>query len=806
MSPYSRSPMFGITLRASSFMAGAMLAATMVTAAPASAQQLYDFGTAFGRAAAVTGGEVLVGEPQNVVRPGRVYVYRASTSGWMDAQVLTASDAERSDGFGRAMAAHGDALLVGAPLAREGSGAAYLFVRGDEGWREAARVGARSGAMGTGGAVALTGTAAAVVERGDGGERVRVYARDGETLREEITLVASSQDRRFGAALAFLGEDRLLVCASDTDGSLIVETFRREPGSGWAPAGTLETDIPFAAAGGLLSQDPYKECGLAADDGVIAVGTPLGAGGAGAVSVFTLDAQGRPVRETILAAPQGARGGFGTSLALAGGTLWVGAPNSGGLMGAAARFQRTSGGWGEGTVVPGPGTDFMPVFGLALAAGPDLAVVGSPGDAYGAGIAVGFQRAGGAWTEAGRLEGEVEGYEAVTGEAVDCSEGSAAIFSCEQMDLVALLPVHELGASRGAMVNDVWGWTDPDTGREYAVVGRSEGTSFVDVTDPSRPVYLGQLPKTEGSRGQAWRDVKVLRNHALVVADNAGQHGMQVFDLTRLRDVDPAAPPTFEPDALYDEIASAHNLAVNEETGYAYTVGNSGGGRGCASIHMIDLSDPDRPTFAGCYNDPSIGLGAAGQTHDAQCVLYHGPDARYQGREICFAYGETAVSIGDVTDKDATVVVGNASMPNTAYIHQGWLTDDHRYIYVNDELDEMNGLTDRTRTMIWDVAELDDPVLVGEYLGETSATDHNLYVRGDLMYQSNYAAGLRVIDISDPENPREVGYFDTAPFADDIPGFFDGSWSNYPFFESGNILVTSHKQGLFVLKRRVPIS
>jgi choice-of-anchor B domain-containing protein len=786
--------------------AGVICLAGAVVPSPAAAQQLYDFGTAFGRSAAVASGDVLVAEPQNVVRPGRVYVFRPGTSGWRESQVLTASDAERSDGFGRAVSARDDAMLVGAPRAGDGSGAAYLFLRGDEGWREAARVGPREDATGTGGAVAVTGTAAAVVEQGEGGERVRIYALEGGTLREEIVLQAATADRRFGAALAFVGDETLLVCTADSDGTVLVEGFTRGADGSWGPSGSLDTDVPFSMSGGLLSQDPYKECGLATDGERAAVGTPLADGGQGAVTLFTVDGSGTLTRDTTLAAPEGARGGFGTALALSDGTLWVGAPNAAGLMGAVARFERGTDGWDTGEAIRGPGTDFMPVFGLALAAGPGVAVVGSPGDAYGAGVAVGFERTGEAWTEAGLLEGEVEGYEAVSGDAVDCTEGSAAIFSCEQMDLVALLPVHELGASRGAMVNDVWGWTDSETGREYAVVGRSEGTSFVDVTDPTRPVYLGQLPKTEGSRGQAWRDVKVLRDHALVVADNAGEHGMQVFDMTRLRDVDPTNPPTFEADALYTDIASAHNLAVNEETGFAYTVGNSGGGRGCASIHMIDLNDPKNPTFAGCYNDPSIGLGAAGQTHDAQCVIYRGPDEAYQGREICFGYGETAISIGDVTDKEAAVVVGNASMPNTAYIHQGWLTEDHRYIYVNDELDEMNGLTDRTRTLIWDVAELDDPVLAGEYLGETSATDHNLYVRGDMMYQSNYAAGLRVIDISDPVNPREVGFFDTAPFADDVPGFFDGSWSNYPFFESGNILVTSHKQGLFILKRRVPIS
>ncbi len=783
-----------------------VLTTLLLSPLPTAAQQLYDFGTAFGRAATVAGGDVLVGEPQNVVRPGHVYVFGTGSQEWQRTQILTASDAQRSDGFGRALAGHGDALLVGAPRAAEGRGAAYLFVREAGEWKEAARLDPAQGASGIGGAVAISGTSAAVVERLQGQERVRVYRRSGNTLQEEALLRSGVSGPRFGGALAFAGEETLLVCSADAGGSVVLESFTRSSGGSWNPSGVLETGVPFSASGGLLSDDPYKECGLAAEGSTAAVGTPQASGGRGAVTVFSNVGQGASPSGTQLTPPPGGEGGFGTSVALAGGTLWVGAPNARSRLGAVARFQQAGGSWGAGELVQGPGTDFMPVFGLALAAAEELAVVGSPGDAYGAGVAVGFRRTGDRWSETGLLEGEMEGYEAVTGDSAECVEGSAAIFSCEQMDLVAMLPVQQLGASRGAMVNDVWGWVDPETAREYAVVGRSEGTSFVDVTDPARPIYLGQMEKTEGSRGQAWRDVKVIRNHAVVVADNAGQHGMQVFDLTRLRSVDPANPPTFEPDAIYSEIASSHNVVVNEETGFVYTMGNSSGGRACASLHIVDMNDPKNPTFAGCYNDPSIGLGAAGQTHDAQCVVYRGPDVRYQGREICFAYGETSVSIGDVTDKAAPVILGNANMPSSAYIHQGWLTEDQRYIFVNDELDEMNGLADRTRTLIWDVSDLEDPIYAGEYLGETSATDHNLYIVGDLMYQSNYAAGLRVIDISDPLNAREVGFFDTAPFAPPVPGFFDGSWSNYPFFPSGNILVTSHKQGLFILKRRPPIS
>ena len=155
------------------------------------------------------------------------------------------------------------------------------------------------------------------------------------------------------------------------------------------------------------------------------------------------------------------------------------------------------------------------------------------------------------------------------------------------------------------------------------------------------------------------------------------------------------------------------------------------------------------------------------------------------------------MSNSDVTDKDNPVSLSAAVYPNAAYTHQGWLTEDHRYFYMNDEGDEPRGLVAGTRTLVWDLADLDDPVLVKEYIAETTTTDHNLYIRGNLMYQSNYGSGLRILDITDPEDPVEVGYFDTAPH--DAGG---GSWSNFPYFKSGIIVVTSTGEGLFVLRQR----
>jgi choice-of-anchor B domain-containing protein len=328
-----------------------------------------------------------------------------------------------------------------------------------------------------------------------------------------------------------------------------------------------------------------------------------------------------------------------------------------------------------------------------------------------------------------------------------------------------------------------------------------DGTAFVEVTDPANPRYLGELPLHQGAHPNLWRDIKVYKDHAFIVADGAGAHGMQVFDLTQLRNVR-MAPVTFQETAHYDRIASAHNIAINEETGFAYPIGNSGGGETCGgALHMIDIRDPRRPTFAGCYADPRTGNAGTGYTHDAQCVSYRGPDARYQGKEICFNASETAVGIADVSDKAHPRSLSVAAYPNVGYTHQGWLSDDHRYFFVDDELDELAGSVPRTRTLVWDVTDLEDPVLHTEYLGTTSASDHNLYVRGRYMYQSNYVSGLRVVDIADPKHPVEVGFFDTVPYGENVPGFA-GSWSNFPFFKSGTIIVTSMREGLFVLRHR----
>ena len=340
-----------------------------------------------------------------------------------------------------------------------------------------------------------------------------------------------------------------------------------------------------------------------------------------------------------------------------------------------------------------------------------------------------------------------------------------------------------MGGTEG---NDIWGWADPDTGKEYALMGLDTGTAFVDVSDPEAPIFLGRLP-TE-TVASLWRDIKVYQNHAYIVADNVGAHGMQVFDLTRLRGV--MAPETFLPDVVYGRFEEAHNLAINEETGFAYAVGVVGGESCGKGLHMIDISTPNNPMFAGCHE--------SGDTHDTQCVAYIGPDPDHAGKEICASSNSDHVEIADVTVKAAPATLAARVYPQLGFVHQGWLTEDHRFLLIGDEFDESNfGVP--TRTHVFDVTDLDNPVYLYAFELATSAIDHNLYVLGNRVFEANYTTGLRVLEFGDLaiQQLSEVAFFDTFPGNDATE--FDGAWSVYPYLPSGNVIVSDVANGLFIL-------
>ena len=143
-----------------------------------------------------------------------------------------------------------------------------------------------------------------------------------------------------------------------------------------------------------------------------------------------------------------------------------------------------------------------------------------------------------------------------------CVGGLADTYPCSNVDLMAFLPLAQIGGGNG---NDIWGWTDATTGREYAIMGLTNGTAFVDVTDPSDPTYLGHLPLPAGVAASSWRDIKVFADYAFIGSEALGS-GLQVMDLTQLRTV-PSPPVTFaQTFPHYPDFSTSHNIVINEET------------------------------------------------------------------------------------------------------------------------------------------------------------------------------------------------------------------------------------------------
>ena len=427
--------------------------------------------------------------------------------------------------------------------------------------------------------------------------------------------------------------------------------------------------------------------------------------------------------------------------------------------------------------------------------------------------------------------------ECIDGHAKFTLDGKEHEYECDGYDLMGYVSLNEMNAGSG---NDCWGWTDSQTGKEYALMGLDNGTAIVDISIATNPVYVGKI-FTNGDpndRGNSWRDIKVYNDHAFIVSEIAG-HGMQVFDLTKLRAVN--SFQNFDADYIYNDYLKgyAHNIAINTESGYAYSLGT--GNRPISQtqsdpivgIHALNIQDPTSPVL-------ELELPDYGYSHDAQIVNYSGPDNDHIGKEIYVGSNENKLVFVDVTDKKNPELISEFFYNDTQYTHQTWLTEDHRYALLGDELDELTpyilggptpvfreGDESKTKTIVVDISDLDNPILHFKYVAQTKETiDHNGYIVGLKYYLASYTAGLRVIDIIniDQKSFTEIGFFDTYiddhehnivkenfPVASDpgdhtgikggeIEGF-DGAWSVYPFFSSENIIISDINSGLFIVKK-----
>lgn len=418
------------------------------------------------------------------------------------------------------------------------------------------------------------------------------------------------------------------------------------------------------------------------------------------------------------------------------------------------------------------------------------------------------------------------------GVTVPCTAGFAGPYECENVDLASHVPLAELGGGAGS---DSWGWLDdrdnddPSDDRYIAIHTTTFGAAYVDITDPNIPVVIGRTTITPGG-GILWRDVKVHDDHAYFVSEEGGT-GVIVVDLETLPNwttinaspanrVGPSALREVPPVNTYEGNGNSHNIWINEDTARAYVVGTD---QSSAGLHILDLSDPANPVYAGEF-------AADGYTHDVECVIYTGPDADYNGNyagpdmdgdatngsqaELCFAANEDSMTIVDVSDPAATRQVAKINYQTASYTHQGVLTDDMQWLLWNDETDE--GATGPgTRTYWADISDLDlemwqdgivapGPVNDGVcvYTHDLLTVDHNMYITGDILWQANYNGGIQIFQIDDEGlancEMERIGFFDVDPGLN--VGAYGGAWNVFPHFGQDKIVVSTLDEGLYVLQ------
>lgn len=328
------------------------------------------------------------------------------------------------------------------------------------------------------------------------------------------------------------------------------------------------------------------------------------------------------------------------------------------------------------------------------------------------------------------------------------------------MSLVSQLP-YEVNLS------NIWGWTAPD-GTEYALVGAQNGTSIVSLADPANPEEVFLIP----GQTSTWREIKTWGNYAYVTTDQPGTtDGLVIIDLTNL----PASAPFYHWNPTLDGMGTLntiHSLFI-DEFGVLYLHGtnlNSGG------VLYVDVdTNPIEPIY--------LGKGVARYAHDS----YARDNIHYVGEILNGTMG-----VYDVSDKANPITLATQQTPN-AFTHNTWLNDNSTVVFTTDE-------KAAAYVASYDVSDLSDIRELDRFRPaatiNTSVIPHNVHVLNDYLYVSYYTDGLILVDAARPENLVEVGNFDTylGPH-----GGFNGAWGVYPYFSSGNIVVSDINNGLFVI-------
>ncbi|MDA9986424.1 choice-of-anchor B family protein [Crocinitomicaceae bacterium] len=334
------------------------------------------------------------------------------------------------------------------------------------------------------------------------------------------------------------------------------------------------------------------------------------------------------------------------------------------------------------------------------------------------------------------------------------SFGQADLSFVSQTDYVAL---HNTG------LNDVWGYVD-EQGNEYAIVGTEDGTSIMNVTDPSSPFEVFWL----AGENSTWRDPSVYGDYAYISTE--AEEGLTIINMSPLPESNVLIANLFTGDESLSW-QSAHNCHV-DENGLLYVFGANYGEGG---VLIYDVSSmPMNPTFVGAFDNWYVHDGVAfGDT----LYLAHVNDG--------------FLSIVDITDPSSPQLMGTKTTVDS-FTHNIWPSDDRQVVYTTDEVPDAF-VASYDISDVNNIIELDR---VQSSPGE-NVIPHNTFVLNDYLVTSYYADGITIHDAKYPNNLIELVTYDTYP--EQTPTY-DGSWGVYPFLPSGNILASDRTEGLFVLQ------
>jgi choice-of-anchor B domain-containing protein len=359
-------------------------------------------------------------------------------------------------------------------------------------------------------------------------------------------------------------------------------------------------------------------------------------------------------------------------------------------------------------------------------------------------------------------------------------------FPSNNIRLLSWLPCPELN-SQASTANSCWAYVSPG-GREYAIIGLSNGTAFVDVTDPTNAQVVGFI----SGPSSLWRDVRVFQNYCYAISE--GGDGIQVINLSQID----SGVVTFVRTVTTGGDLATHTLAIDTASGYLF---RAGGGSNGLRIYNLN-ADPSNPSYVTAWSPKYV--------HECQALTYtSGPNA---GKQIVFAcggqnggYTDTGLDILDVTNKASIQLRKHIIYPDRQFCHQAWVEAGGRYVYMNDELDE-GATVSTTTTYIFDVrpdtVDFGSAVYSTSFTNGNSAIGHNLYPHNGKLYAANYRSGVHIYDISSPLAPVEIGYFDTWP-EDDLQEF-NGLWNVHPYLPSGTFFGSDIEKGLFVWRFGAP--